>query len=373
MDALITDVNIRSAVAGLRALGRAGLETVALAPSRGGAGRLSRFATIRATGPDAVEDPAGFVASIARLASEHGPLVVYPGSEAAIDPLYAHAGSLGPSVTLPYSGWEALETLRDKRRLSGLAAEAGLSTPETFAEGTAAEVRVAGVRFPAAVKPVRPGGATGSALVVESASDLDRLLDGLPEDEPLLVQERSSGGLLALALVVGRDGSPVARIQQEATRTWPPDAGSSSLAVSVAPDEELVARAASMLASAGYWGFAQLQFVKDGTVPKLIDVNPRFYGSLPLALASGVNLPAAWHSVVLDRPTGPPGAYREGVTYRWFEADLVAVLRGSPRRLLRRAPRPIVGAWWAGEDPLPALALSVEAVRQRVRRRLPRR
>ena len=371
IDALVTDVNIRSAVAGLRGLGRAGLETIALAPGRGGAGRLSRYATIRATGPDPSEDPAGFANAVGSLASEHGPLMVYPGSEAAIDPLYAHLGPLGAAVTLPYPGWDALEALRDKRKLARLAAAAGLPTPEIFAEGTAAEVRDAGVSFPAAIKPVRPGGSIGSARVVESASDLARLLDGLPNAERLLVQERSTGGLLALGMVVGRDGAPVERFQQVATRTWPTDAGSSSLAVSVAPDEELVAQAASMLASAGFWGFAQLQFVKDGRVPKLIDVNPRFYGSLPLALASGVNLPAAWHSVVLDRPTGAPSAYREGITYRWVEADLTAVLRGSPKSLLRPAPRPRVGAWWAGEDPLPALALGVEAVRRRVKRRLP--
>ncbi len=372
MDALVTDVHIRSAIAGLRALGRAGLKTVALAPDRGAAGGLSRFATVRATGPDPGEDAAGFAESVARLAVEHGPLVVYPGTEDAIDPLYTHATSLGPAVKLPYPGWATLEALRDKRRLTPLAADVGLSTPEILFEGDAAELRDAGVSLPAVVKPARPGG-TGSARVIESASDLERLLDGLPAEEPLLVQERANGRLMALGMVVGRDGSPAARIQQEASRSWPSNAGPSSLAVSVAPDEELVAQAASMLASAGYWGLAQLQFVRDGGVPKLIDVNPRFYGSMPLALASGVNLPAAWHSVALDRPTGVQGPYREGVTYRWVEADLMAALRGSPKGLLRRAPQPRVGAWWAGEDPLPALALGVEAVRQRVHRRLPGR
>lgn len=373
MDALVTDVHIRSAVAGLRALGQAGLQTVALAPTRGAAGRLSRFAAVGATGPDPAEDAPGFARSVALLASEHGPLVVYPGSEAAIDPLYAHAGPPGRAVTLPYPGWDALEALRDKRRLAPLAAGAGLSTPEVLFEGTAAELRDAQVRLPAVVKPVRPGGMIGSARVIASAADLEGLLDGLSAEEPLLVQEQADGGLQAIGMVVGRDGSPVARVQQASIRTWPAKAGSSSLAVTVAPDEELVARAASMLASAGYWGLAQLQFVKDGRAPKLIDVNPRFYGSLPLALASGVNLPAAWHSVVLDRPTGAPGVYREGVTYRWVEADLMAALRGSPKSVMQAAPRPSVGAWWSGEDPLPALALGVEAFRQRVQRRLPRR
>ena len=49
----------------------------------------------------------------------------------------------------------------------------------------------------------------------------------------------------------------------------------------------------------GFGGLAQLQFVQaPGGAPALIDVNPRFYGSLPLALACGVNLPDAWHALV---------------------------------------------------------------------------
>ncbi len=371
MKALVTDVHIRSAVAGLRALGRAGLDTIALAPTRGGAGRLSRYARARGLGPDPVGDPAGFVRSIGQLAAEHGRLVVYPGREAAIDPLFAHSESLGPDVILPYPGLDALEALRDKRRLAALAAGAGLSTPLTIFEGTAAQLRHAGVNAPAVVKPVRPGGALGSAWVVESPVELERLLEMLPADEQVMVQARSAGKLSALAMVVGRDGSPVAHFQQEAVRTWPAKAGSSALGVSVEPDEDLMAGAAAMLASAGYWGFAQLQFLSDGHTPKLIDINPRFYGSLPLALASGVNLPAAWHSVVLGKSHGPPASYRTGVTYRWMEADIIAALRGSPSGLLRRAPQPRAGAWWASDDPLPALALGVDAIWKRVHRRLP--
>lgn len=369
--ALVTDVHIRSAVAGLRALGRAGLDTIALAPTRGGAGRLSRFAAARALGPDPREDPAGFARSISRVAAENGRLVVYPGREASIDPLFAHADLLGPQVTLPYSGPEALEALRDKRKLAGLAAGVGLSSPQAIFEGTATQVREAAVGAPAVVKPARPGGTIGTARVADSPAELEHLLDMLPGSEQVIVQERSAGKLIALGMVVGRDGSPVARIQQEAVRIWPVEAGSTSMGVSVAPDEGLVAGAAAMLSSVGYWGLAQLQFLDDGDSPKLIDINPRFYGSLPLALAAGVNLPAAWHSVVLGEPHGTPASYRTGVTYRWVEADLIAAVRGSPARLFKRAPRPRAGAWWASDDPLPALALGVDAIWKRVHRRLP--
>ena len=371
--ALVTDVHIRSALAGMRALGRAGVPVVTLAPSWLSAGQLSRYATLRAAGPDAARDPEGFVARLAAAAIEHGPLVVYPGREAAIDALLAAPRVLLDRLVLPYPGRAALERLRDKRRLADLAAESGLRVPELVATGTAAELRRLQPSVPVMLKPARPGGALASALPVLGPGALRATLDRLPADEPLLVQERATGPLTAVALVVGPGGEVVARFQQEARRTWPPGAGPSSLAIGVAPDPELVRRCADLLRRAGYWGLAQLQFVGTARGPALIDVNPRFYGSLPLALASGVNLPHAWHAVATGRELPAPGPYRTGVVYRWLEADLSALARGHPELLLSRLPAPRTGSVWARDDPVASAAVSCAAAAVRVARRLPLR
>jgi predicted ATP-grasp superfamily ATP-dependent carboligase len=133
----------------------------------------------------------------------------------------------------------------------------------------------------------------------------------------------------------------------------------------------MIAGAARMLAEIGYWGLAQLQFISAPDGPFLIDVNVRFYGSLPLARASGVDLPGAWHAVALDQPVPGPRPYRSGVTYRWLEGDISATVQGqrSAGDLLTRASRPHVGAMWAREDPLPSLLLGARGVTDRVRRR----
>jgi predicted ATP-grasp superfamily ATP-dependent carboligase len=172
-----------------------------------------------------------------------------------------------------------------------------------------------------------------------------------------------------LIVVVGRDGALVRRFQQVATRTWP-DAGPSSLATSVEPDEELAERARSLLVAAGYWGMAQLQFIVTGDGPRLIDVNTRYYGSMTLALAAGVNLPAAWHAVATERPAGVPGPYRVGVNYRWLEADIAATLHGRRGRLFSRPPKPRVGPMWARDDPVPTAMSAVLAVTGALGRRL---
>jgi predicted ATP-grasp superfamily ATP-dependent carboligase len=179
---------------------------------------------------------------------------------------------------------------------------------------------------------------------------------------------------VSIELVIDREGRLVARFQQVTRRTWPSAAGSIALATSVEPDEGLVSRTAAMLAEVGYWGLAQVDFVETPSGFTLLDVNPRFYRCLPLAVACGTNLPALWHAVAVGRPVGEPGAYRTGMTYRWLEADLVAAVRGAPARLFERAPHPSTGAAWASDDPLPGVLLSVSALASRGMRMLrPRR
>lgn len=365
MYALITDVHLRSVVAGIRALGQAGVPILSVAPSRSGAGLRSRWTTRTVVAPDPARDEHGFTRAITALAAEHGPLVVYPGRERSIDAVLSTWHELGTKAVMAYPGAGPLEQLRDKRRLEELAHDVGLSAPATLACATAAEMLSIRLPTPCVLKPVVPSPALRTARILETQPALRAALLTVPGDQPLLVQAHVRGNLHSVAVVVGRDGRLVERFQQIAIRTWPVTAGASALARSVPPDEDLATRVGRMLASVGYWGMAQVQLFGDGDDLSVIDVNPRFFGSLPLALASGVNLPAAWHAVATGAPTGAPSAYRAGVTYRWLESELTAARHGRWEALLP-PPRPRVGAMWASNDPLPGAILAAEALWRRV-------
>jgi predicted ATP-grasp superfamily ATP-dependent carboligase len=182
------------------------------------------------------------------------------------------------------------------------------------------------------------------------------------------VEEFCEGPLLAYSAVTGPGGGPVvADSMQVASRIWPPGAGASCRATTVAVDEELAARAADLFVHLGWFGLAELQFVRgrDG-VPRVIDLNGRFYGSLSLAVAAGANLPAVWAALATGRPA-PPARAQPGVRYQWLEADL----RRAGRERRGGRARDVAGtAWFAmgavhsiarAADPLPA-ALRVTQV-----------
>jgi predicted ATP-grasp superfamily ATP-dependent carboligase len=366
--ALVADAGFGSAVAGIRSLGRAGVEVVAVGPDRLAAGLWSHYAHNHALAPAPDADPEGFAESVSGLGRRYGPLVAYCGAEPAVDALARHADALGPGVRLPFPAGAPLQRIRDKVALAALAKEAGMAMPATLAEGKASEIT--GAPVPCVVKPRDPSlrGALTTAAVVEDADALRALLSGLGNEE-VVVQERARPPMLSLALVVGRDGAVVDRFAERVLETWPVAAGRVSRSVSVTPDEALVDRVAALLHAAGYWGMVQVDLMGGA----LLDVNPRLYGCLPNALRCGVELPVRWHEVACDLAPRPRRtSYPAGVTYRWLEADVsAAAMERRWQRLLRRAGPPRSGAMWAADDPAPSALLALRAAWVRAARRLP--
>jgi predicted ATP-grasp superfamily ATP-dependent carboligase len=368
LDALVTDVQLAPAVAGVRGLGRAGIGVIALGPDRSAAGLWSRYTSDREVGPDAVASPEAYVDLVARVAKERGPLVVYPSREESIDAIVDHLAEMPPEVAFPFPTDDALRKIREKPGLEALAAEVGLRSPATIVEATAGELLESSIPVPSVIKPAAPVGRVFcTARVIESQEELrEVLVQRAASDERVLVQEHATGSLISVEIVLDRDGQVAMQFQGLALETWPPKAGSISYAVSVEPDPDLVERAAELLRRAGYWGLAQLDFVDDARGKTLIDVNPRFYACLPLALACGVNLPQMWHAVVTGGPRPPLSNYPIGVTYRWLKGDLAAASQGLPRRLLRRRSRGGAGSAWASDDPLPGVLIASRAVTRRL-------
>jgi predicted ATP-grasp superfamily ATP-dependent carboligase len=263
----------------------------------------------------------------------------------------------------------------DKVLLAEEARSAGLPVPRTAA---ATEEELIRTQYPVIVKArlhAVPGRARLEAALCRDAAAARAAGATMREagGEPIL-QERVEGPLVAYTALADRDGNVVAALQQEAEATWPPEAGVSVRARTVPIDPELAAGAARLLTGLRWFGIAELQFVAPhGQRPVLIDLNGRFYGSLALALAAGLNLPAGWAALATGRQPPPARTARVGVRYQWIEGDLRRALRERDGlvRALAFAPR-AAHSVWSVRDPAPSLrraaALTRGALRKLVRR-----
>lgn len=205
--------------------------------------------------------------------------------------------------------------LIDKMELAGRAEAAGIPTMpgRLFPSGEALLDAAGALEYPLVVKPanVRVGAARPPVLLAETPAAIAQVRNS---SGALLVQPFVRREMTAVAGVMW-SGRLLASVRQRYERTWPVPCGTASSAVTVAHDEALEAPLCRLLE--GFEGIFQAQFIG----PYLIDLNPRVYGSLPLAVAAGVNLPAILCDLVGGADVAPKRA-RPGLRYRWLEGDL---------------------------------------------------
>jgi len=159
-------------------------------------------------------------------------------------------------------------------------------------------------------------------------------------EQDTLAQRPVYGEALLASVLLHDDGRPALAFVHRRLRQARPEGGPSACAVSHAPSPELVEPAVALAAELGVTGVPiQFEFIVPELGPSvLLDVNPRPWGTLGLALACGVNFfgIAALHA--LDRhgetlPAAPP-SYDVGVVRRYLPFEVrhaLAVLLGGPQ------------------------------------------
>ncbi len=284
----------RSAVSAVRALAQAGFRPVVSTCGRYSVAAASRFCTGRIRLP-AAGGP-GYAAALHRELQGGRYLTVLPASDVAL------LAVGGPGGDLAHKG-----VLAERAQAAGLVTLPG----RVFDSVADLRAKADQQAYPLLVKSaVKSGQGDVQALRV----DLPEQVGELPDAGSVIVQPFVAQPLRAVAGVTW-GGAFLALAHQRYERLWPPQAGVGAVAMTVEPDLALEEPLRALLS--GHDGIFQAQFVG----PYLVDVNPRVYGSLSLAVAAGANLPA----IAADAARGWVGAIvraRVGVRYRWLEGDL---------------------------------------------------
>jgi predicted ATP-grasp superfamily ATP-dependent carboligase len=337
----------------------------------------SRATESRITLPVPHSSPNRFVeALVDRVASRSWDVLV-PGTEASLLPISAAREALEPHVALGLPSHSVVVSSVDKLLLQRTAASLGLGPPTSVAcaDRSAAVAAAAELGFPVVVKPERSFRAASddpaasleqrTPVIAEDRAGLDAAVTLL--GEPLTVQRFDSDARLVscagVRLPEGVVGFTVARY----ARTWPPDIGSAVLARTVEPPDGLRTGTEDILAQIGWQGIFELEFLEqaDGRFGA-IDLNPRPFGWLSLAVGAGANLPAIWCDYVLGRGTGRAADAAPGHSYRWEKGEVRYIAR-QVRRLDWRAlaqvrpRRNVIHACFEAGDPAPLLAQSLES------------
>lgn len=392
---LVTDGDTRSALSIARSLGRRGHRVIIGAEVPRSISYYSKHCSERFLYPSPSTDRGGFEEAIIEYVSNNEVDLLIPVSDLTSIPVSTRKDELAKHTTVCCPDRAMMDKAFDKHQTLKAAQSLGVPIPETqFAESLDEVRSVAGeISYPAVVKPRRSWywidgkAVSGSRRYVSSREELLRAYQEMSaEMPPPIIQEMVHGdgcGLFALT----SNGAPLATFAHRRLREFPVSGGVSTLRESVVPDEKVREYGTRLLEGLGWEGVAMVEFKMDDKagVPRLMEVNGRFWGSLDLAVESGVDFPHLLVQHMTGQPVGSDNDYRIGHRSRWFRGDLerVVMMLDSPKysrgekikaigQAINFVSRDVSYDTMKVDDPLPGLIELLEFTNCTLLRRSPR-
>jgi predicted ATP-grasp superfamily ATP-dependent carboligase len=333
---LVTDGDIRSALAATRSLGELGHTVFTASESHPSLASVSKHSAGFDAYSSPYRAPDQFVRNIATIVERRKIDVLLPMTEITTILLTRARALLPANVRIPFPDAEIVATAADKSKVLQLASEIGVPIPKTLVVDSPDEIEqvLQRVEYPAVFKPARSrawngerwiSGGTGYSQTAEDLQARLRKLD--PAIFPVLIQERIQGPGVGVFVCCGQDSQVLATFAHRRLREKPPSGGVSVLCESAPVDPVAKEHAIHLLRSIGWLGVAMVEFKqdsRDGSL-KLMEINGRFWGSLQLAIDAGVNFPRLAVDIALEQAS-PVDTYRVGVRSRWFWGDVDAMV-----------------------------------------------
>jgi predicted ATP-grasp superfamily ATP-dependent carboligase len=330
MSLIVTNARNRIAYNVVKSLGRRGIRVYSADSIPRAMSFASRYSKGHFVYPSPFTDPEGFIGRLIGEISRLQVDVLIPVFEETFL-LAKHSARLSECVATVLPSYQDILLAHNKDRWAQTARGLGIPVPVSCSieELRTGQFRPCDLRYPVLVKPKQGGGAWGIQQV-DTPDALLRILDGelcggMPWDR-FFVQERIQGEIHCVAMLCNR-GRIRASVAYRQLRDYPATGGQATMRVSIrSPVAEAYLR--RLLESLAWHGVCQADFVVDGITgtPYLIDLNPRLWGSLAQAIASGVDFPYLIYRMAQDGDVEPVTDFQTGVITRWLGGELGAFL-----------------------------------------------
>ena len=229
---------------------------------------------------------------------------------------------------------ERVQIALDKQSVWSLARRTGVRTPSSE---IVSSLSLPPKTFPVVLKPVFSKKSTNGVVqdfrvtIVRDPMMWRTALASIHPDIPVQQQQYIEGKGFGVELLFDH-GAPRWVFLHERVHELPLTGGGSSYRVSREPRPDLVQSAISLLSALEWHGVAMVEFkVTPGGEAYLMEINPRLWGSLALAIDCGVNFPVGLLCLSTGQPLPPQPKYRTGYFTRniyrdveWLKANLKA-------------------------------------------------
>jgi len=270
-----------------------------------------------------MENPDRFIQSIKKLCSNKKYDVLMPiGLEATLL-LAKEKQQFDQITTVPVADFDKVALASDKGKAIELAEKVGVPTPRTISASKRDLAEVEGLHYPLVLKAT-----TGSGLLfyVNNKKELLEKTQALEETSgcaPILQEYVKGEGYGFFALY--NHGEQRATFMHKRLREYPATGGPSSFAESIY-DAKLEEYGLRILDSLTWHGVAMVEFKKSDADNefKLMEINTKFWGSLDLAIAAGINFPFLLYKMATEGDVPRSRDYKVGLKFLWpFPQDFL--------------------------------------------------
>ena len=360
---LVLDGFWNKTLAAVRSLGRRGFFVAVGERTRFAPALFSRYCRRRFVHPAVDGYPIDFLAALERELIAGGYDVLLPMELSTQLFVTRNHERLGRSVRIPFADADLTLRVHDKGFLASFAREHGIDSPVAFfprgPEDAAAMAPE--LSYPVLVKPRHSSGGRG-IMRVDRKEELASAYARVHTQHPMpIVQDYipPGGDALGVAVLMNFASQPKASFVYRRLREYPITGGPSTLRESIW-HPTLQESAENLLSLLGWVGVAMVEFKVDprDKKPKLLEINPRFWGSLHHAIVCGVDFPYLLCRLAVEGDVARLDRYQIGVKSRsLLHGDLLHFLKNPNRFHLKPAlhdfsiPDDVLSA----DDPLPAL------------------
>ncbi len=319
---LILDGMWNKTLAVVRSFGEKGFYVTVGEWTRFATALFSKYCDRRIVYPSPILAPEKFIEWIISEIKSTGYDIVLPTELSTQMLLLKNKDEIERYTRLPFADYQLISNIQNKAWLMKFALSNNIPCPQTYfpeKEPDVGSIRDQ-IEYPIVIKPRCSSGSRG-IVYVKKASDL---LDSYRSvhskyPDPLIQEFIPNGGAFGMGTLFNFNSEPRASFVYKRLREYPVEGGPSTLRESV-ENEKIMQTALSLLGLLSWKGVAMVEFRVDSRdgIPKLMEINPRFWGSLQLSILSGMDFPYLLYELAMQGDIEPKDNYKIGVKSRWL-------------------------------------------------------
>ncbi len=332
---LVLDAQMRNSLAVIRALGKSGLTVDAGEETNFATGFFSKYCENKYIYPSPSKNTEDFINYLLDLVKKNNYEMIFPITDYTVLPIVLNKEEFSEYTIVPFPDYATLIKAMNKENTVKIALRNKIPLPRTYSIKDVGDSKLDELEYPIILKPLRSSGSRGVALCNDRTEMINKYKYIFQKYGPLLIQEYiPNGGELGVYTLFNAESKPIALSVQKRIRSYPVSGGPSTLRETVR-DDELVSLSFRLLKAMSWYGLAMVEFRIDprDNKPKLMEINPRFWGSLQLSILAGSNFPYLLYKMAKGDHVDAALNYKIGVKCRWVLPGDILWFLSAPNKI----------------------------------------